>query len=119
WSAYNGKVGWGLEPVHQEPQNAKSDRLDTMAAGVADLTPISGGVAAARYHRRAGAIDNARAGRDGLRGGVRRAGNLWPLRNDRTAAGLCRIWPGPHPGPGTGFIVGRGHPRRRSAIVCW
>ena len=100
-------------------QNAKSPRWDAMVTGVAHAASVSGWLATQRHCRWAGVIDDAGAGRHGLCGGIRLAGDLRPLRHDRTAAGLCSIWPEPHPGPRTQLIARCRHTRRRFAIVCW
>ena len=56
-------------------------------------------------------IGRARAGVDVgarwycLRSGLWLAGNIWALRNDHTAAGLCTVRPQPHHGPGAGLAL--------------
>ena len=90
-----------------------------MVTGVAHAASVSGWLATQRHCRWAGVIDDAGAGRHGLCGGIRLAGDLRPLRHDRTAAGLCSIRPEPHPGSRTRLIARRRHTRRRFAIVCW
>ena len=94
-------------------------RLVALAAGAAHSASIQRRMAAARP------IGWARAGVDAgarwycLRSGLWLAGNIWALRNDHTAAGLCPVRTQPHHGPGTGLGTGTHHPQCRASIVRW
>ena len=85
--------------------------------GLQMLRRYEAALAAARPDGRPGADHDAGAGRHRVRGGLRRAGHLRPVRHDRPAAGLRAVRSEPHPGAGAGFRAGRGDSRGRAAAL--
>src|ERR1043166_2351594 len=68
------------------------ERLETLAAGTADVARVPGGLVPARSDGGARADCDARAGGDRLRAGLGRSRNLRALRHDRASTGLRGLW---------------------------
>src|SRR5262245_59102255 len=80
-----------------------SEARDPPAARLRYPSEIRGGVAYARSLRWIRAGRHAGPGWDCLRAGVGPAWHLRSVRNDRTLAGLCVVWPKSHSCVGAGF----------------
>jgi len=77
-----------------------------MAAWTVCAAPLSLRLAAQRPDGRVGADCGAWCPVGiGLTPGGRTAGDLRAVRHHRPLAGLCRVWPQPHPGAGAGFSL--------------
>jgi len=99
--------------VHKENRES----LDTLAARTADPESLRNRLAATRCDGGAGFDDDAGAGRDRVRGGLGRAGNLRSVRHDRPAAGLRAGRSKPHSGAGAGLVPRAGDSGGRVAAV--
>ena len=99
-------------------QRTRHERLEALAARTADAQPVRSRLAAARSDGRPGADHDAGAGRNRVRSGFGRPGNLRPVRHHRPAARLRAVRPEPHSGAGAGFRARRGDSRGRAASLC-
>ena len=88
--------------------------LASRAVRPASIRPVLG---AARCRRRPRSHDHAGAGRHRLCRGVRRAGHLRSLCDDRAAARLCSVRSEPDPGAGAGLLARARDPGRSAPAL--
>ena len=93
------------------------DGLAAMAAGLACAASLRTDLACARSDGRPGIDRGAGSSRYRLRCGFWCAWHLRPVCHHRRAAGVCDVWPEPHPGTGTGLVVGSIDPGRGPAAI--